>query len=288
MPESDLRAFLRVFMSEERIEASLDSIALMGLEIEATDPLELFVLAHMEVDEDPRVTIEAEAVVLMEEVGLDVDQVAAILGMEADAVTQAVEAAWADSGDPHPDPQPDPDPDPPADPQDVHSVPDAEPSAQIPEEEGSPQEGAQDVHLVPDAEPSAQVPEEEGSPEEGAEPEPEADPPAVAVVPRRPVGLMVGGVVVLVAIVALAIPVFSPEGRLRVQAQGMDPVLALAVLALLLLGGWSFLRASAPDTVDEKPLDVEPEPDGVGPTAAEEGTAVSGAGPSAGPADPSS
>ena len=100
MPEAELRAFLRVFLPEERVEPALDSIALMGLEIEATDPLELFVLAHMEVEPDPRVTLESEAVVLVEEVGLDAVDVSAILGIEESAVIDAVDRAWADHDEP--------------------------------------------------------------------------------------------------------------------------------------------------------------------------------------------
>ena len=232
MPEAELRAFLRVFLPEERVEPALDSIALMGLEIEATDPLELFVLAHMEVEPDPRVTLESEAVVLVEEVGLDAIDVSAILGIEESAVIEAVDRAWADHGDPE-----------------VEPVTDAEPVTEV-ENEGDlePESMDRTVELpglpLQAAESSASATDIEAV---------EGDAPPVLVAPRRrPWGAIIGTVAAVVTIGGLGLVATSEAGQQILAMQGIDPFVFVAIIFGLVFGGIAFVRAgSTPPPVDQ-------------------------------------
>ncbi|WP_157965588.1 hypothetical protein [Euzebya rosea] len=264
MPEAELRAFLRVFLPEERVEPALDSIALMGLEIEATDPLELFVLAHMEVEPDPRVTLESEAVVLVEEVGLDAVDVSAILGIEESAVIEAVDRAWADHGNPEasvdadaevvPDAAPDVDVEP-----EVDAAPevDVEPEVDAaPEVDVEPESMDRTVELpglpLQTVESSASAPDIEAV---------EGDAPPVLVAPRRrPWGAIIGTVAAVVTIGGLGLVATSEAGQQILAMQGIDPFVFVAVIFGLVFGGIAFVRAgSTPPPVDQP---VGPDPDG--------------------------
>ena len=253
MPEAELRAFLRVFLPEERVEPALDSIALMGLEIEATDPLELFVLAHMEVEPDPRVTLESEAVVLVEEVGLDAVDVSAILGIEETAVIDAVDRAWADhdgadhDGADHddPDPEPDPDPDPESGSEsDPESAPEADPESES--LDAGPLDRTVELPGVPleAPEPPAPAPDEDRA---------AAGPPPVLVAPRRrPWGAIIGTVAAVGAIGGLGLVATSDAGQQILAMQGIDPFVFVAVIVGLVFGGMAFVRAgSSPPPLDQ-------------------------------------
>lgn len=232
MPEAELRAFLRVFLPEERVEPALDSIALMGLEIEATDPLELFVLAHMEVEPDPRVTLESEAVVLVEEVGLDAVDVSAILGIEESAVIDAVDRAWADHDEPaqdgadHDEPEPEPEPE---------VVLDAGPLDRTVELPGVPLQAPESLAPAPDGDRPAAVP-----------------PPVLVAPRRRPWAAIIGTVAAVVTIGGLGLVATSDAGQQILAMQGIDPFVFVAVIVGLVFGGMAFVRAgSSPPPVDQ-------------------------------------
>ncbi len=240
MPEAELRAFLRVFLPEERVEPALDSIALMGLEIEATDPLELFVLAHMEVEPDPRVTLESEAVVLVEEVGLDAVDVSAILGIEESAVIDAVDRAWADHDEPaqdgadHDELEPE-----------SESEPESEPEPEVVRDAG-PLDRTVELPGVPLQAPESLAPAPDGD-------RPAAEPPPVLVAPRRrPWAAIIGTVAAVVTIGGLGLVATSDAGQQILAMQGIDPFVFVAVIVGLVFGGMAFVRAgSSPPPVDQ-------------------------------------
>ncbi len=95
-PEEQLTTYLRVFIPDGRIGDVLDQVAQAAVESDVQDEIELYALTHWLMDTDERRTPEVEAVVLVEEVGLDPHDVAIILDLQVEEVDAAVRAAWAE------------------------------------------------------------------------------------------------------------------------------------------------------------------------------------------------
>lgn len=192
-PEEQLTTYLRVFMPKDRIDDVLDQIAQAAIESEVDDEMELFALAHWLMDADDRRSDDLEAAVLVEEVGLPLEEVAFILDLEVADVRAAVASTWAEL--------------------------DVRPSA-VPEPGGEPEPVAVPVAVsrlvaVPGAPPAARG----------------------RVVPWLVVGLVVLGLGVLAG------AMFSAAGQARLNAVGLDPVVALLVVVGFIGGGTALLKA---------------------------------------------
>ena len=264
MPEEELRAFLRVFVPQEQIEAALDTVALLGLEAEVTEPLELFAIAHLEVARDPRVTRELEAVVLVEEAGLTEADAAVVLGMSEEEVQAVVAAAWeglAPAAEPEvPEPEV---------PSDGGGTPDAVSSPQPTSSGADPTEAAPPVgetaELVAmpvpgdDADrPASGAPvEASGAPVEveasGAPVVVEA--PPVRVARRSPLRWLLGAGAAIVLIAVLGIAAFSAAGQQRLRLLGLDPLVLVGLMMLLIVGGLALARAGSEEGFTDQPLE---------------------------------
>ena len=300
MPEEELRAFLRVFVPQEQIEAALDTVALLGLEAEVTQPLELFAIAHLEVARDPRVTREAEAVVLVEEAGLSAAEVGVVLGMAVPEVETAVAAAWeglaeaerpagsdrpaecsggaeleqepageaghgGHAGDPGDDPS---------------SADLAEPADDMPVEadDDMPVEADDDVPVeaagrqagepTPGAGQTAPAGVAEG--DRAADPSAAAviEAPAVVVARRSPLRWLVGAGAAVLVIAVLTVAAFSSAGQQRLRLLGLDPLVLIGLMMLLIVGGLALARAGSDERFTDQVLDGSAEE---APAAGEQG-----------------
>lgn len=233
MPEAELRAYLRIFIPEDRIEHVLDQVALGGLEIDAREEWQLFELAHREVARDKRVTVELEAAVLLEEVGLSSEDVDKILSLDVpppdtDSSTSEPEVAEPEPVEPEPEPagpevaEPEPEPAGP----DVAEPEPAEPEQMEPEPE--------QADVLPDERP--QDGDTKGAGVQEAS-------PAVRVHPSSPWRLITVAIVLTVLVVFLTVAVFTDAGQERLARMGLPPQVWIGVMVGLMAGGLAFLAA---------------------------------------------
>jgi hypothetical protein len=209
-PEEQLTTYLRVFNPEERIDALLDEVAQAAIDSDVQDPVELYSLAHWLMEPDERRTDELEAVVLVEEVGLDVGEVAIVLDIDRAMVQAAVARAWAEVATNYPRSDP-------------------EGAAVAVEEQVAVPVQAAPVDRAA-GERARQVGTRRRDEVEGSAPA--AEPPT-----RRSVGLPDRAVllpaVLAIALVVLAVAAFSDAGQQRLAAQGLNPFATIGALVLL-------------------------------------------------------
>lgn len=216
MPEAELRAYLRIFIPEDRIEHVLDQVALGGLEIDAREEWQLFELAHREVARDKRVTVELEAAVLLEEVGLSSEDVDKILSLDVPPPDTDSSTSEPEVAEPEPEP---------AGP-DVAEPEPAEPEQMEPEPE--------QADVLPDERP--QDGDTKGAGVQEAS-------PAVRVHPSSPWRLITVAIVLTVLVVFLTVAVFTDAGQERLARMGLPPQVWIGVMVGLMAGGLAFLAA---------------------------------------------
>jgi hypothetical protein len=242
-PEDRLVTYLRVFVPEQQIDDVLDVIAQTALDEEIEDELALFGLAHELMDDDERRTPAMEATVLVAEVGLTVEQAATALDLRPAVVEKAVEEAWAETllaADP------------------LVELPDPPSRAPAPDAPVEPVEvEVEPVEVEPvEVEPVEVEPVEV---EPAVTPEPRTDAVGAAAGSATDEAPASGGSggggawkVVLsgfvVALIALAIAVFSEAGRARLHAVGLDPLVVYLVVVGFIGGGFALDRAGAGPT----------------------------------------
>ncbi len=220
-PEEQLKTYLRVFMPEDRIEGVLDEVAQAAVESDVTDEIELYSLTHWLMDADDRRTDDAEAVVLVEEVGLPRRDVAIILDLQVQDVDRAVARAWAEL-----------------------ATPSEEPGATIlpPADRSIVRDHVEDPVVGPLVDP---------------DPEPKPAAPMPSPPPTGPSFTMrrLGAVLAVAAFVTLGVAVFSSAGQQRLAVQGFSPVFAVLIVVGPIVAGALLLRATG-----SKPSGADPVP----------------------------